>query len=70
MSKELDRRLAAARHFPANTTAASRHLELMADALGKGEVYHMFTEEPRYCADTMKAVLVELYELKSPTSHR
>jgi hypothetical protein len=62
---DLKRRVKAARKFPHNTCPASRHLHLMAEALAKGERYHMFEEEPEHCAITMLAVLESLWKLRT-----
>lgn len=58
MLKELRR----VRNFPANTCAASRHLELMATQLATGKPYPMLTEEPVHCAISMLSVLTDLYK--------
>ena len=47
------------------TCPASRHLHLMADALAKGETYHLFAEEPVQCAETMYSVLEDLWKLRA-----
>lgn len=59
------RRVLRACDFPTTTCPASRHLYQMADALARGEVYHMFTEEPAHCAETMYAVLESLWKLRA-----
>lgn len=56
------RRVDRARDFPHNTCPASRHLNIMADALASGGPYAMFTEEPEHCAATMYAVLESLWK--------
>ena len=72
--KELRECVEAARTFPDNTCAASRHLHLMAESLAKGKPYPMLQEEPEHCAETMLSVLeslwkarTELAALKEPT---
>lgn len=62
---DLRKRVKRARKFPDNTCPASRHLYLMADALAKGEPYHMLAEEPQHCAETMLAVLAALWESRT-----
>lgn len=63
--KLIKKRAEDARRFPENTCPASRHLEMMAEALANGESYAMFTSEPEHCAGTMYAVLVALWELRT-----
>lgn len=53
-----------ARKFCVNTCPASRHAHLMADALAAGEKYHMFDEEPEYCAETLLSVITSLWEAR------
>jgi len=64
--KELRKELAALRQFPTNTTPASRHLEIIADALAVGEPYAMLTEDPKHCAITMYSVLIGFYRRNAP----
>lgn len=64
-NKSLLKQIEAARRFPVNTTPASRHVEIIAEALAKGETYHMLREEPEHCAGSMLAVLADLYETKN-----
>jgi hypothetical protein len=64
--KQMRRELKAARNFPSNTTPASRHLELIADALATGKPYAMLHEEPKHCAITMYAVLIGFYNRRTP----
>lgn len=47
------------------TCPASRHLHLIADALAAGQTYHMLTEEPAHCAETMYSVLESLWKLRA-----
>lgn len=58
----LKRRVNKARVFPTTTCPASRHLHIMADCLAGGRVYHMFTDEPEHCAESIYAVLASLWE--------
>lgn len=60
----LRRRVNRARKFPLNTCPASRHLHIMAEALASGRPYPMFEEEPEHCAQTMLAVLEDLWKLR------
>lgn len=54
-----------ARQFPVNTCPASRHVQLIADALAKGEKYHMLEEEPEHCAESMHSVVASLWEART-----
>lgn len=54
-----------ARTFPTNTCPASRHVHEMADVLAHGGTYAMFAEEPKYCAESLLSVLIELWLLRS-----
>jgi hypothetical protein len=53
------------RNFPHNTCPASRHVELMAEALAKGERYAMFEEEPEHCAESLRSVIESLWKLRT-----
>lgn len=64
-TRALQRRVNLARVFPVNTCPASRHLHMIADALARGETYHMLTEEPDHCASTMYSVLLSLWTLRT-----
>lgn len=50
-----------AKAFPKYTCAVDRHLHVMADVLACGKTYHMFTEEPEYCAESILYVLHALW---------
>lgn len=63
--RDLRRRVSNARNFPTNTCPASRHLHLMADALSKGKPYHMLTDEPEHCAESIYAVIAALWETRT-----
>jgi len=60
----LRRRVNKARDFPKNTCGASRHLHIMAESLATGKQYPMLQEEPEYCAESMLAVLEELWKTR------
>lgn len=62
--KALRRRVNKARDFPKHTCGASRHVQIMADCLAEGRVYHQFTDEPQHCAETLYAVLASLWEAR------
>ena len=55
----------AARDFPANTCPASRHAQMIAEALIRGKPYAMLTEEPEHCGESIAAVVTALYEARS-----
>lgn len=59
------RRTNRARKFPKNTCPASRHVHMMAEALARGEHYHMFEEEPEHCAGSLLSVLESLWKLRT-----
>jgi len=59
------RRTNRARRFPTNTCPASRHVHMMAEALAKGEKYCMLQEDPKYCGQSMLAVLESLWKLRA-----
>jgi hypothetical protein len=64
--RNAQRRTSRARRNPITFTCpASRHLHLMADALASGQTYHMFTEEPGHCAETMYSVLESLWKARA-----
>jgi hypothetical protein len=64
------RRVNRVRDFPRGTCPASRHLHMIADALGSHEKYHMLDEEPEHCAITMYAVLESLWKLRAEKAAR
>lgn len=59
------RRVDAARDFPQNTCPASRHVQLMGEALAAGKPYPMLQEQPRYCAEDLLSVVASLYETRT-----
>lgn len=63
--KTLLKRVAKARNFPANTCPASRHAEMIGEALAKGRAYPMLAEEPEYCGETLLATVAALYEART-----
>lgn len=63
--RNLRRRVNRARSFPVNTCPESRHLHMMAEALASGRHYAMFDEEPEHCAQSMLAVLENLWKLRT-----
>ncbi len=63
--RNLQRRVSRARKFPINTCPASRHVHIMADALAKGWMFFPFEEEPEHCAESLYAVLEDLWKLRT-----
>lgn len=63
--KQTRRLVNKARDFPFNTCPASRHVYMMADALAKGQTYHMLTEEPEHCAGSLYSVLLSLWTART-----
>lgn len=62
---DLIKRADAARSFPANTCAASRHAQQIAEALIRGEPYPMLTEEPEHCGESILATVAALWEART-----
>lgn len=60
----LRRRVNRARAF-AITCAASRHLHMIAETLGRGEMDIMLQAEPEHCAGTMLSVLESLWKARN-----
>lgn len=54
-----------ARDFPKNTCPASRHLQIIGEALYRGEPYPMLTDEPEHCGGSMLATVTALYETRT-----
>lgn len=57
------RRMNDAREFPNNTTPAARHVQMIAEALAKGQKYAMIDEEPQHVAESLIAVVTGFYEM-------
>ena len=64
-NSELRKRLKAARNFPENTCPASRHTQIIGEALLKGRLYPMLADEPKHCAESMLHTVVALYETRT-----
>ena len=43
---------------------------MMALALARGETYHMLTEEPEHCAESMLSVLESLWKVRTELGKR
>ncbi len=63
--RNVKRRVTRARKYPDNTCPASRHLHIIADALARGERYHMIDEEPEHVAGSIYAVLESLWKART-----
>lgn len=61
----LRKKLRKSRNFGHNTCAASRHLQMIGEALASGKPYPMLQEEPLHCAITMLSVVNSLYEART-----
>lgn len=53
------------RDFPENTCPASRHAQMIAEALLEHRQYPMLEEEPEHCAGTIASVVGSLYQARS-----
>lgn len=62
--KAAKQRATKARKFCVNTCPASRHVHMMAEALSKGQKYHMLNEEPEHCAGSLLSVITSLWEAR------
>lgn len=56
---------AEARDFPYNTCPASRHLEMIADALVDQGSYPMISEDPQHVAGSIYGALGSLWDARS-----
>ena len=67
MSAESDALIAmdAARRFPTNTCPASRHAQMIAEALIRGETYAMLKEEPAFCGVSIAMTVAALWDLRA-----
>lgn len=59
------RRMRRARRFPQNTCPASRHAQLIAEALAGGQDYPMLREEPGHVAGSIASVVADLYAART-----
>lgn len=69
MNRDLLRRLNRARRFPDNTCPASRHAQIIGEALAKGRPYPMLTEEARHCGESILWTVCALYEARTELEH-
>lgn len=63
--QRLRRRVRRAMQFPVNTCGASRHVHQMAEVLAAGGRYPMVDEDPRHVAESLLAVLEDLFKLRT-----
>lgn len=61
------KRLDAARDFPHNTTPASRHAQLIGEALMTG-VCHDVRDDPQHAGESILLTVLALYEAKTELS--
>jgi hypothetical protein len=59
------RKVRKARRFPDNTCPASRHVQIMAECLIRGEPYDMIESEPVHVGESMLSVVTSLYEART-----
>ena len=59
------RRMRRARRFPHNTCPASRHVQLIAEALADGHDYPMLREEPAHVAGSIASVVADLFAART-----
>lgn len=55
----------AARDFPANTCGASRHAQMIAEALIAGVPYEMLTDDPAYCGQSILSAVKSLFTART-----
>lgn len=61
-------RVDAARNFPKNTCPASRHVQMIGEALAAREKYMMIEEDPEYVGASILSVVASLYESRAALS--
>lgn len=54
-----------ARQFPDNTCPASRHAQMIGEALVKGEAFPQLSEEPEHCGQSILATVEALYRART-----
>jgi hypothetical protein len=64
-SVNLIRRVNRARNFPTNTCPASRHVQIIGEALIRGRKYHMIDEEPEHVGESLLSVVESLYKART-----
>lgn len=61
-------RLEVARDFPKNTCPASRHVQMIGEALIARQPYAMIEEDPEYVGQSILSVVASLYETRTELS--
>lgn len=65
MPDDIVERMEAVRDFPSNTCGASRHAQIIAEALLKRDPYPMLTEEPEHCGESIAATVEALWKVRT-----
>jgi len=53
------------RRFPENTCPASRHVQMVAEALARGKVWPSIKEDPEHIGGSMLSTVASLYEART-----
>ena len=64
-SKKAIRRADKARDFPFNTCGASRHAQMIGEALVRRQGYPMLDEEPEHCGESILSAVASLFEART-----
>ena len=64
-SKREVKRIRKARNFPINTCPASRHTQMMGEAMVRGKPYPMMEEEREYCGGSILSTVASLFEART-----
>lgn len=63
--RNLLRRVNRARNFPVNTCPASRHVQMIGEAMIKGKPYSQLDEEPEHVGGSLLSVVESLYKART-----
>jgi hypothetical protein len=63
--RNLLRRVNRARNFPVNTCPASRHVQMIGEALIKGQKYSMIDDEPEHVGGSLLSVVESLFKART-----
>lgn len=63
--ENLLRRVRRARDFPFNTCPASRHVQMIGEALIRGKKYHMIDEEPEHVGGSLLSTVESLFKART-----
>lgn len=63
--RNLLRRVKRARNFPENTCPASRHVQMIGEALIKGQKYSMIDDEPEHVGRSLLSVCESLFKART-----